>query len=143
MFTKKRVKWIVIAVVVLAMFTFASFRYTSTSNFCASCHVMEPSYETWEKSEHFEKARCIDCHGEPGIGPYLYEKIKGIYKVGLVLTNDIQHEGLEADVSSQTCLECHVEFEGIEDENVRSTHKEYVEEGQSCLECHGEVGHTR
>ena len=29
---------------------------------CANCHIMQPQYDSWQKSSHHTVAGCIDCH---------------------------------------------------------------------------------
>ena len=41
--------------------------YTSRSEFCNSCHIMEPYYVSWQESSHANVA-CIKCHFAPGFG---------------------------------------------------------------------------
>lgn len=35
---------------------------TETPEFCSSCHVMEPRYETWFHSGGHARIACVDCH---------------------------------------------------------------------------------
>ena len=46
--------------------------YTSRSEFCISCHIMEPYYVSWQESSHSHVA-CIKCHFPPGA----VEKVRG------------------------------------------------------------------
>ena len=29
---------------------------------CANCHIMQPQYDSWQKSSHHTVATCADCH---------------------------------------------------------------------------------
>ena len=41
-------------------------QYTARSEFCSSCHIMEPYFKSWQDSPHASVA-CVDCHYEPGM----------------------------------------------------------------------------
>lgn len=34
----------------------------SAPEVCVNCHIMQPQYDSWQKSSHHAVARCIDCH---------------------------------------------------------------------------------
>lgn len=47
-------------------------KVTSTTEFCVSCHSMQPVYEEYKQSVHFQnasgvRAECHDCHISPDI----------------------------------------------------------------------------
>src|SRR5207245_10398143 len=46
---------------------------TSQPTFCADCHTIAPSYESWVKSSHRE-VTCVACHVRPGIEGWLRDK---------------------------------------------------------------------
>ena len=35
---------------------------SSDPEVCANCHIMQPQYESWQKSSHHAVAGCVDCH---------------------------------------------------------------------------------
>lgn len=35
---------------------------SSEPKVCANCHIMNPEYDSWEKSGHHHTATCADCH---------------------------------------------------------------------------------
>ncbi|MEE8494597.1 MAG: NapC/NirT family cytochrome c, partial [Nitrospirales bacterium] len=43
---------------------------TSAPKFCASCHTIRPSYESWAVSSH-KDVTCVDCHVRPGLGGFI------------------------------------------------------------------------
>src|SRR5437764_12103091 len=47
---------------------------TSHPKFCASCHNIKPSYDSWVMSSHKE-VTCVDCHVRPTIEGYLHDKV--------------------------------------------------------------------
>src|SRR3972149_7255972 len=56
----------------LGMLTSGAAVYTSRSQFCVSCHIMEPYYVSWQESSQKDVA-FIKCHFPPGAG----EKVRG------------------------------------------------------------------
>ena len=78
---------------------------TSQPQFCGSCHVMEPYYESWLTSSHKEVA-CVECHIPPGIYSEAEKKVEGLsmmvsYFTGTYGTNPW------AEIDDAACLECH------------------------------------
>jgi cytochrome c nitrite reductase small subunit len=50
---------------------------TNHPKFCASCHTITPSYESWVKSSH-KDVTCVSCHVRPTIEGWIEDKaIKG------------------------------------------------------------------
>ena len=61
-------------------------KVTSTTEFCVSCHSMEPVYEEYKQSVHFQnasgvRAECHDCH--------IPSDLPGMIKRKLEASNDI------------------------------------------------------
>ncbi|MBN1343783.1 MAG: NapC/NirT family cytochrome c [Phycisphaerae bacterium] len=54
--------------------------YTGRSDFCGSCHIMVPYYDSWHKDVHSKDAvaGCIDCHYEPGERHTIKAKLRGL-----------------------------------------------------------------
>ena len=46
---------------------------SSQPEFCGTCHVMDPYFQSWETSTHKEVA-CVDCHIPPGIAHEVQKK---------------------------------------------------------------------
>src|SRR5687767_9448960 len=46
---------------------------TNHPAFCASCHTIKPSYDSWVKSSH-KNVTCVACHVRPGIEGWLQDK---------------------------------------------------------------------
>lgn len=57
--------------------------YTSQPGFCASCHIMEPYYESWQKDRHGEhlEVACVECHYAPGEATTFKAKFRGLSQV--------------------------------------------------------------
>jgi nitrate/TMAO reductase-like tetraheme cytochrome c subunit len=53
---------------------------TSHSNFCKSCHIMVPYYESWANGSH-KDVQCVKCHIEPGVDNFIHAKLNGLGQV--------------------------------------------------------------
>ncbi len=62
----KRKRWIAIVVLVLVLGFAAALpgymKKTSTTEYCASCHVMLTQYDDWFYGGKHTQIRCVDCH---------------------------------------------------------------------------------
>ena len=139
--------------------------YTSSTEFCLSCHSMEIPYEEYQGSVHFSnqkgiRAECSDCHIPSEPVDYLITKIKA--------TKDIYHEYVTGKISdedkyeehrmamaetvweqfrqndSATCRSCHSldamdTFEQAEE--AVKMHEYGVANNQTCIDCHKGVAH--
>ena len=81
---------------------------TNHPTFCASCHTIAPSYESWVKSSHRE-VTCVACHVRPGIEGWLHDKAwAGTKDLGIYLFGSpTDPHNLQANVDSNVCLSCH------------------------------------
>lgn len=76
--------WAVVGAVIalIAIFgTWQGIHYTSTTEFCLSCHSMGTVGNEYKQSIHFKnasgvRAECRDCHIPPGIIPTIVRKQK-------------------------------------------------------------------
>lgn len=110
---------------------------------CANCHVMQSSYDSWQKSSHHAVAVCNDCHTphDSLLGKYLVKADNGFFHSLAFTTGDfkdpIQIKPRNAAVVQQACLDCHKEL---------VNHMLPAEEGGgmlSCVHCHQGVGHAQ
>jgi NapC/NirT cytochrome c family, N-terminal region len=81
---------------------------TNHPQFCASCHTIAPSYESWEKSSHKE-VTCVACHVRPGVEGWIHDKAwAGTKDVAIYLFGTpTESHNLKATVDSNVCLSCH------------------------------------
>ena len=105
----------------ILLVTAAAGWYTSRPQFCASCHIMEPYYKSWQESTH-KDVSCIECHFPPGFGGKIRGKMLGLVQLAKYVT---QSEGPRpaAEIPDKSCLRsgCHetrllagrVEFHGV------------------------------
>src|SRR5439155_1107171 len=72
----------VVVVAVLGMVAAAvAIPLTSAPKFCATCHTIKHSYDSWVKSSHKE-VTCVACHVRPTFEGFIQDKvIKGTHDV--------------------------------------------------------------
>jgi nitrate/TMAO reductase-like tetraheme cytochrome c subunit len=81
--------------------------YTSRSEFCRSCHIMEPYYASWAASKH-KDVSCIECHFAPGLGGKLRGKMLGLVQLAKYVTASAGPRPA-AEIPDASCLRsgCH------------------------------------
>lgn len=96
-----------ILAVLFIIFTVAAVIYTERPEFCTTCHMMQPYYDSWKNSVH-NKENCIECHYEPSLKAHVLGKINGLLEVAKYLTGKYTMKP-SAKVSDITCLRggCH------------------------------------
>ncbi|ACX52973.1 cytochrome c nitrate reductase, small subunit [Ammonifex degensii KC4] len=128
---------VALAAAVLAAGTKAAVSYTDRPEFCISCHVMEPQYETWFHSSHRQWASCSDCHvPHQNLPAKLVGKaIDGTRDFYLFYTNQVPDPirlgARGARIVRENCLRCHGDLmERVIDR-----------EDRNCWDCHRSVPH--
>lgn len=85
--------------------------YTAQPNFCGSCHVMDPYYESWSHDVHGDKldVRCVDCHYAPGEKFTVMAKFKGLSQAASYFSGRYGAGRPRAHVANESCLTsaCH------------------------------------
>lgn len=85
--------------------------YTGTPNFCGTCHVMDPYYESWSADIHGRRldVRCVDCHYAPGERHTFMAKFKGLSQAVSYFSGRSGGSRPRAHVSDDSCLtsKCH------------------------------------
>jgi cytochrome c nitrite reductase small subunit len=135
---------------------------TNHPKFCASCHTIRPSYDSWVQSTHKE-VECISCHVRPGVEGWLHDKAwKGTRDVAISLfgTPTPPHD-LQSHVDSAVCLSCHRNILRVSEIAVRDlpppvkdvglimSHRKHMDafaeraKGEGCTTCHAGVVHDR
>lgn len=166
---KKLLAVVVIVGVVIGWITLggtaAVMHYTSSTEFCVSCHTMEIPYEEYEGSIHFTNAKgiraeCADCHIPSDPIGYVITKIrasKDIYHefvTGKIDTEEKYEEHRMAMAEtvwshmrandSATCRSCHT-FDAMDtyeqSEDAMKMHEYAQEHNQTCIDCHKGVAH--
>jgi nitrate/TMAO reductase-like tetraheme cytochrome c subunit len=121
--------------------------YTSRPEFCRSCHIMEPYYQSWMASTH-KDVSCIECHFPPGFGGKVRGKLLGLVQLAKYVT---QSEGPRpaAEIPDASCLRsgCHetrllsgrVDFHGVPFDHAQ--HLGDLRRGKTlrCTSCHSQI----
>ncbi len=136
-----------------------SVEYTSTNEFCESCHVHPHVFDSWKLSPHHDNrhgihVNCVDCHLPPKGEGYLIEKIKtGTRDAYGYLFKDHESFNWEAKSTLEqahhhtfkaSCVKCHVNlFPLTLSPEGQDAHLYYSqnEEELRCINCHLHVGH--
>ena len=104
----------VFALLGVGFFAFAE-HYTAQPNFCASCHIMEPYYQTWQNDPHGGKANvaCVDCHYAPGERSTINAKMRGLSQLASYFSGRFGATRPRAHVAPESCLtsNCHGDYE--------------------------------
>lgn len=144
--------WLVFALAVVSgalvgvgLFTFGygkGLSYLSYDpNACTNCHVMQPYFDSWQKSSHHDVAVCNDCHlPHHPVGKYVVKADNGFFHSWAFTTDDF-HEPIRIKarnrrVTQQACLHCHAE--------TVSQMLPATAQGRAplCVQCHTDVGHA-
>lgn len=108
---------------------------------CVNCHVMQPYYDSWEKSSHAHVAVCNDCHlSHHPVGKWVTKADNGFFH-SVAFTLDNYHKPItikarNRKVTQNGCLYCHKDL----------VH-EMLPPGPEgdmlyCVSCHSNVGHS-
>ncbi len=85
--------------------------YTARPNFCGTCHVMDPYYESWSHDIHGAKLDvwCVECHYAPGEQHTIKAKFKGLSQVASYFSGRYGASRPRAHVDDASCMrsKCH------------------------------------
>ena len=135
---------------------------TSTPEFCASCHEIEPAYMAWKTSTHVNNAQglvadCMDCHlpaPHDTFNFFFAKTMHGIKDVAVhVATGGNEYDRGEmrlaayASLKNDQCLKCHRNIENITDNRgAMLAHKTVLwpRPGmeKQCTDCHRNLVHV-
>ena len=136
-----------------------SIEYTSTNEYCETCHVHPHSTESWKLSAHYDnkhgiRVNCVDCHLPPKGQGYLGAKIHAsAVDIYGYLFKDHDSFNWEAKstveeaqhfVYKASCVKCHANlFPLTLSAKRQDAHLYYSqnEEELRCINCHLHVGH--
>lgn len=118
--------------------------FTMRPDFCRTCHVMEPEYQTWKATSHSQIA-CTDCHIEPGLGNLIVHKVGALKELYHYVTKTYERPlKMAHKIESSVCEQCHSQ------ERVFTTsgdiiipHAKHREKDVKCVECHSGVAHGK
>lgn len=134
---------LVIALGIVAMLVMV--QASSTPQFCGTCHIMKPYYDSWKDSSHGNIA-CVECHISPGITAEVRKKYEALSMVAKYLTHTYS-ENPWAEVEDAACLKCHERrlLEGREEfHGVAFDHRPHLVESRRgmnlrCTSCHSQM----
>ena len=135
-------------------------RYTSTNEFCYSCHAHPHAEASWKLSAHYDNrsgvyVQCAECHlPPPGNIRYLLAKAKhganDVYHQIFTGPENINWEAkktVEAAVNftyDESCVKCHQNLFPLQlSRDGQQAHLYYNQhqDDLSCLNCHLHTGH--
>lgn len=109
---------------------------TETPEFCASCHVMEAEYESWQHQGAHRRQACVDCHlpHDNLASYYVWKSIDGMKDVFVFHSGRVP-ERIEISERGQgfiqgNCIRCH----SAAVDRMLSTKR-------PCWECHRRLQH--
>jgi nitrate/TMAO reductase-like tetraheme cytochrome c subunit len=124
----------------------AAVHHTAQPEFCNSCHIMEPYFESWQHSAHHGVA-CIECHYEPGTLETVAGKFQAINQLVKYFTRTAGTKPW-AEVSDASCMRsgCHSvrTLDGpVEFGAVSFDHRPHLLESRQgrrlrCVTCHSQ-----
>jgi cytochrome c nitrite reductase small subunit len=135
---------------------------TNHPTFCASCHNIRPSHDSWLTSTH-KSVTCVDCHVRPGVKGFLHDKVRaGLKDVAIyVFDTPTDAYNLQATVHSEVCLGCHQAILRVSEVALRDlpppvkdvglimSHRKHMEafgkrgQGEGCTTCHARLVHDK
>ena len=134
----------ILGLAVLAPTSYVAVHQSSTSDFCNSCHIMEPYHESWGNSAHSD-ITCIECHFDPGTMGTLKGKFQALTQLTKYVTRTAGTRPW-AHVSDASCLQCHAleHLEGpLDFDGIAFDHGPHLLELRGhqlqCVTCHSQV----
>jgi nitrate/TMAO reductase-like tetraheme cytochrome c subunit len=92
--------------IILGLVTMATtVEITSRPQFCGSCHVMKPYYQSWSMSSH-KNVACVECHIAPGMTAEIRKKYEALAMVARYVTGTYGTNPW-AEIDDAACLRCH------------------------------------
>jgi nitrate/TMAO reductase-like tetraheme cytochrome c subunit len=127
------------------LFLVFSIEVSSTPQFCGSCHIMEPYYNSWVSSSHGSIA-CVECHIPPGITAEFRKKYEALSMVARYFTGTYGTNPW-TEVDDSACLRCHERrlIQGREVfHNALFDHRPHLAEVRRgmklrCTSCHSQI----
>lgn len=116
---------------------------------CVNCHIMTPSYVTWNTSSHRQVATCNDCHlpHDNILRTYLFKAKDGLYHASVFTARTepevIRIRESRAEVVQSNCIRCHQDQ--VTDIRLSAVVESHIEKrtARQCWECHQEVPHGK
>lgn len=130
-------------VVIAIIVSLTVVKFTSSPEFCISCHEMKPEYYTWKLTTH-KVFTCNECHVGPGLVNTVVHKISALREVYLHFTGTYDSPIVaKHPIPNSTCKSCHSPdkrpFSASGDLII--PHDKHEARGILCVDCHSGVAH--
>ena len=136
-------------------------QFTSTNDYCASCHIHPQATTSWKQSVHYitgsgNRIDCIECHLPPKGEGHLLEKMKtGSRDLWGKWTKDPESfdwegrsrlENARGYIPEEACLNCHETIFTAELSREGEEAHLYYDQSEKtdelhCINCHLNAGH--
>lgn len=147
---KRKILLIVLCIILLFFVALVSlFKFSTSPQFCRSCHIMKPYYDSWKSSRH-NGVVCVDCHYPPSTPKtLLWKKFQAMSQIVKYITRTYSSKPF-AEIDDAACLRegCHSErlLEGklTFGKEVKFDHRPHLLERRRgrqlrCVSCHSQV----
>lgn len=146
--------FLVLPMLATAMGLSAHLEHSKSTQFCLSCHVMEPYGQSldvddaaWLPAQHFQNNRvprdraCFTCHADYTLFGDTKAKLRGLRHVYVYYIGDIPEKiQLYEPYNNRECLHCHAGARSFEESDLhKEVRGELGSNTTSCLECHDAV----
>jgi cytochrome c-type protein NapC len=148
------IAFLVLPLLVTALGVSAHVEQSKSTEFCLSCHVMEPYGRSlhvddpgFVPASHFQNNRvprekaCFTCHTDYTLFGDYEAKLRGLRHVSVYYLGEIPETiELYAPYNNRECLHCHAGARSFEESELhREIRAELGSNEVSCLECHDMV----
>lgn len=127
-------------VVVLVGASLIAAEWTAASDYCGSCHEMDPYYESWQGSAH-DSVPCVKCHIPPGFVSYAEVKLFSLREVYVHYTEQVRPPvAVTRDIGNDTCTRdaCH-DPGPVTLASSSFSHDSHA--ASACVDCHARLVH--
>ena len=145
---------LVLPVVATAMGVAAHMEQSKSTEFCLSCHVMEPygrslyvDDPSWLPAGHFQNKRvdrdhaCFTCHTDYTLFGDYKAKLRGLRHIYVNYLGKMPEKiALYEPYRNRECLHCHAGARSFEESDLhKEIRADLASNATSCLECHDAV----
>jgi hypothetical protein len=141
-----RAKWITIMglFLLIIIIVAAPWVWAKQNDFCNSCHVMKPYFNTWTKSTH-ANIDCVSCHSGPGIVGQFRGKV-ALFRY-IVVNTVFRPDTVKAGnpIPNYYCIDCHSQHRAPtagSDIKLPAAHHKMEGNAYLCVDCHKELVHV-